>query len=413
MSPTKPVFDVELITFTYGGECMGRLPDGRAVFVPFTLPGELVRVELVEEKRSYARARLLEVLKPSPQRIAPRCVHFGVCGGCHYQHVDYSHQLAAKQEILRDQFERIAGIVNPPIAEIIPSPVHWHYRNNVQFHLDPNGKLGYLAGGANTVVPIRECFLPEPSLNELWPQLDFEPLDELERVHLRRGSDDEMLLALESNDSHPPEMTVDIPLSVVHLGPAGRLIMAGEDHLVMEVLGKPFKVRADSFFQVNTPQAEAMVKYLLEVLPTEPKDLFMDVYCGVGLFSKFLASRYQRCKAIESSPSACDDFAENLDEYDHIELYIGTAEDILPRLQVEGGLAVVDPPRAGIERAALDALMEIQPQILAYVSCDPATLARDAKRLLAGGYNLVSVQPFDLFPQTYHIESISIFRPKR
>jgi 23S rRNA (uracil1939-C5)-methyltransferase len=135
----------------------------------------------------------------------------------------------------------------------------------------------------------------------------------------------------------------------------------------------------------------------------------LDVYCGVGLFSAFFATQAARLIGIESSPSACQDFAANLDEFDHVELYEGLAQDILPALNFRADIAIVDPPRAGLDKNALDALIKLKPAVLAYVSCDPATLARDAARLISGGYRLKQVTPFDLFPQTYHIESISIF----
>ena len=145
------------------------------------------------------------------------------------------------------------------------------------------------------------------------------------------------------------------------------------------------------------------------VLPLAPDATALDVYCGVGLFSAFLAPRVEQVISIESSPSACADFIENLDEYDNVALYEGEAEEVLPELEVQADLAIVDPPRSGLERAALDALLSLRPGVLAYVSCDPATLARDAKRLLAGGYRLEQVTPFALFPQTFHIESVSLF----
>ncbi len=140
-------YDITLTTLTYGGDAMGRLEDGRAVFVPFGLPGERVRVRLTEEKRSFARAGLVEVLEASPQRITPRCIHFGVCGGCHYQNLPYEEQLKAKTEILRDQLTRIGRIENPPVQDMVASPSPWNYRNHVQFHLTEEGKLGYMTAG--------------------------------------------------------------------------------------------------------------------------------------------------------------------------------------------------------------------------------------------------------------------------
>ncbi len=408
MSETKQPILVEVTAPVYGGECIGRLPDGRAVFVPYALPGEQVRVELVEEKRGFARARLLEVVQPAAERIAPRCAHYGVCGGCHYQHTDYATQLKIKGRVVRDQLERIGGITNPPVAEVVPSPAAWNYRNTVQFHITPDGKIGYQGWGTHRVVPISECHLPEDALNQIWPQLDLEPLPGIERIDLRLGAEDEALLALESSDLAAPEFSVDFPLSAVHLGPAGKLILAGDDYLLMKINGRVFKVSAESFFQVNTAQAEAMVNHVLNVLELDKNNTVLDVYCGVGLFSAFLASRVKRCIGVELSESACDDFAVNLDEFDNVELYVGAAEEILPGLNVQPDIAVVDPPRSGMERTALDALIHLQPQTIAYVSCDPATLARDVKRLVARGYNLKQVTPFDLFPQTYHVECIAL-----
>ena len=141
---SSPILEVHLDKFAYGGETMGRLEDGRAVFVPFALPGETVRIRLTEDKRNYARAELVEVVTPSPQRISPRCVHFGVCGGCHYQHLVSTDQLAAKTDILKDQLSRIGKIDNPPVQEIVPSPSAWNYRNHIQFHLTEEGQLSFV-----------------------------------------------------------------------------------------------------------------------------------------------------------------------------------------------------------------------------------------------------------------------------
>jgi 23S rRNA (uracil1939-C5)-methyltransferase len=446
-------FNVRLEKLTYGGDAMGRLQDGRAIFVPFGLPGEHVRVLLVEEKKNFARAELLEVLEPSPQRIVPRCKHFFVplsleggeglgvrgCGGCHYQHMPYEAQLRAKTEILRDQLQRIGKIENPPLRPMVACPDPWYYRNHVQFHLTDDGKLGYvfplppplhppIFAGANStpgekkpgenggneggrVRAIIECHLPEPSINSTWPQLEFEPGAPLERVSLRTGADDDLMLILESEDLEAPELELEAGISVVHLTEEDALVMAGEDHIFMQVLKRDFQVSAGSFFQVNTVMAEKMVEYLLNRLPLPAKTL-LDVYCGVGLFSAFLAPRCERLIGIESSPSACEDFAVNLDEFDQVELYEAAAEEVIPSLvrRIDNPpYVLLDPPRAGVDKRTLDGIRQLAPQVIAYVSCDPSTLARDAARLVAGGYRLVEVTPFDLFPQTYHIESISIF----
>jgi 23S rRNA (uracil1939-C5)-methyltransferase len=403
---------VRLTGYAYGGEAMGRLEDGRMVFVPFALPGEKVRIDLIEEKRGYARARLVEVLEASTERIPPRCVHFGVCGGCHYQHLPYIAQLAVKAGILGEQLERIGGISDPPMGEIVAAPEEFNYRNHVQFHLTGEGKLGYHMGRSKQVLAIQECHLPEKLLSQVWPLLDFEAIPEIERISLRLGAGEDVLLALESDDPIPPEMDVEeLPVSVVHVSQGEALVMAGSAVVTIEVNGRPFQVSAGSFFQTNTVMAGAMVTHVLSLLEEhqalgEDKTLF-DVYCGVGLFSAFIAPRIGRLIGIEASPSATEDFSVNLDEFDHVELYEAPAEAVLPALAERPAAILVDPPREGINKRAMDGLLNLHPPLIVYVSCDPSTLARDAKRLLAAGYRLEQITPFDLFPQTYHIESIS------
>jgi 23S rRNA (uracil1939-C5)-methyltransferase len=407
---------VKLEELTYGGDALGRLSDGRAVFVPFALPGETVRIRSLDEKRGHVRAELVEVLEPSPERIASKCRHFGVCGGCHYQHLPYPAQLTAKTGILRDQLRRIGKIEDPPVKQIVPSSTEWNYRNHIQFHLTQDGKLGYIDAHSRNVIPITECHLPELSLNSLWPALEFDPGLGLERVSLRLGMDEEAMLVLESESPEAPELELEAVLSVVHLTGNDMVVMAGDDHLTMRVNDgvndRPFHVSAASFFQVNTAMAGKMVAHLLAHLPVSTATTLLDVYCGVGLFSLFFAPRVGRLIGIESSPSACEDFAVNLDEFDNVELYEAPAEEVLPALDMKPNIVIVDPPRLGLEKRALEALLVLGPPRIAYVSCDPSTLGRDAARLIAGGYRLVQVTPFDLFPQTYHIESISIFEKR-
>lgn len=404
------IYEITLDSHAFGGEVFGRLPDGKAVFVPYSIPGEKVRIRLVEDKRGYAKAECLEVLSPSSQRVSARCKHFGVCGGCHYQHMSYQAQIKAKAAIVKDQLERIGRISNPKVLETVPCPDPWHYRNHVQFHLMEEGNLGFMASHSKTTIAIEECHLPQPAINELWLHLDLEPIPGLQRVGLREGSDGELMLILESSDPYPPEFSVDFPLSAMHLGPDGPVLLAGSDFLQMTILERNFRVSGESFFQVNTLMAEKMVSHLLEQLTLTSRSRVLDVYCGVGLFSAFLAEKAGRVTGIESAPEACYDFEINLDEFDNVELYEAPAEVVLPNLDIDADIVVVDPPRTGLEPAVTDAILSLAPETLVYISCDPATLARDARRLAEGGYNLIQVTPFDLFPQTYHIETISLWR---
>jgi len=409
MNSQPETFEIQLEKLTYGGAAMGRLSDNRAVFVPFGLPGERVRVRLVEEKKNFARGEIVEILEASPDRIEAKCIHFGECGGCHYQNLPYEKQTQAKKDVLIDQLKRIGKLENPPVKLMAACPNPWNYRNHVQFHLTDVGKVGYARAAGMRVLEISECHLPEPSIDELWHQLEFEPETNIERVSLRAGMDDDLMLVLESGTPETPELEIEAGISVTHVYEENTIVLAGSDHVIMRVLDRDFKVSAASFFQVNIVMAEKMVEYLLGNLPINQSTTLLDVYCGVGLFTAFLASKCGRVIGIESSESSCEDFTVNLDEFDNVELYEGEAEDVIPYLEATPDIVVVDPPRAGLDKVVVDGILKLHPSLIVYVSCDPSTLARDAARLINGGYTLKEVTPFDLFPQTYHIESISIF----
>ena len=408
--------ELTLTTLTYGGDAMGRLDDGRAVFVPFGLPGERVRVRLTEEKKNFARGEIVEILEQSKDRIIAKCRHFGECGGCHYQNLPYERQLIVKTEILVDQLRRIGKIEEPPVNPMVACPNPWYYRNHVQFHLTEQGKLGYFRSAdkiylSEKILQITECHLPELIINDFWPQLEFEPGTNIERVSIRAGNDDLMLI-LESESPEPPDLEIEAGISVAHLYADNTVVIAGNDNVAIRILDRDFRVSAPSFFQVNTAMAEKMVNHLVSKLTVTPSSTLLDVYCGAGLFSAFFAAKCKTVVGVESSPSACEDFAFNLDEFDNVELYEGLAEEVMPHIKAKPDVILVDPPRAGLEKKVVDGILKLNPQMIAYVSCDPSTLARDAARLINGGYQLKDVTPFDLFPQTYHIESISIFEPK-
>jgi 23S rRNA (uracil1939-C5)-methyltransferase len=402
--------DLVVETYTYGGEVLGRLPDGRAAFVPFALAGEHVRVKLVDEKPRYVRARLIEVLEPSPDRVPPRCRHFTHCGGCHYQHLNYKAQLAAKQAIVQDQLVRI-GKLDYVNVKPTRSGAEWLYRNHIQFHRTPQGKLGYHSSGSDTILPVEECHLPEEVLNRIWPQLDFDAPEEPTRVGLRVGLGDEVQMIIKSQSIKPPALMVeDIPVSAVHISPAGLLVMAGSEQLTMEVHQRQFQVSAGSFFQTNTTMADKLVEYLRERLPLSAETSVLELYCGVGLFSAFIAPLVEHLVCVESSASACEDFLVNLDEFDNVELYEAQSWQVFGEIDLHPDVILLDPPRSGLDKRTLDGVVEMRPPAIAYVSCDPATFARDAKRLNSANYQLQEITPFDLFPQTYHIETVSIWR---
>jgi len=391
----------------YGGETIGRLPDGRAVFVPFSLPGETVRIKIVLDKKKYARSELLEVLEPSPFRVTPRCQHFRDCGGCHYQHVAYDQQLVIKRKILQDQLERIGRLTNLPIFDPIPSPDSYNYRNHLQFHLSAGGNPGFIRTNKKDVLEITECHLPQGPLNHFWPLLEIGPNTGVSKLGLRLGAGDDILMILESAGQFDAEFNVEsLPVSVAHISPEYVQILAGSASTIMQVRGKNFRVSAGSFFQINTPLAEKMVTVIEELIP-ENSGTLLELYSGVGLFSAFIAKQVNQLVAVESSPTACEDFVDNLDEFDNIDLYQGPVEEILPMLDIKPEIVLMDPPRVGVDKYVLERIIAMAPEKILYISCDPATLARDSRLLVQEGYKALKFIPFDLFCQTYHIETLS------
>ena len=403
------IVELSLDNPAYGGDTIGRLPDGRAVFVPFSIPGEKVRIRIVSDKKKYARGELLEVIEPSPFRIQPRCQHFSACGGCHYQHVAYEQQLVIKRKILQDQLQRIGGIENPPIEAVIPSPERYNYRNQIQFHIGRENKPGFIRANKNGVLEIEECHLPQETVNEFWPLVDLEPDTDISTLGLRLGAEDDMILTLKSSHPFTSEFNVDsLPVSVVHVSPGGVQVLAGSPTTIMQVLERHFQVSAESFFQINLPLIENMIGVINKLIP-EGTQTLLELYSGVGLFSAFMANKVEKLIAIEASESAAEDFVVNLDEFDNVELYQGQVEKILPLLEIEPEIVLVDPPRAGLNKKVLQQIITLTPEMFLYVSCDPATLARDSRILIEGGYNAENFIPFDFFSQTYHIETLSIW----
>jgi 23S rRNA (uracil1939-C5)-methyltransferase len=403
------ILEIQLEKIVHGGDALGYAPDGRPVFVPFAAPGERARVEVREEHKGFLRARLLETITPAPERVKPRCRHFGECGGCQFQHLEYAFQLAVKEKILREQFLRLGGIPAAPIRPVLPSPSPWNYRNSVQFTPTTDRRLGFFRADAHSVMPIEECHLPETRLADLWKSLDWEPFPGLRQIGFRAGDEEEMVV-LESDTGEPPETIVESPVSVALLGPQGEESYLAGGPLEYAISGRSFGVSAGSFFQVNTAQIPAMVDLVMELADPRPDETAMDVYCGAGLFSAFLAGRSARLIGIEESPSAGKDFEINLNGFDSVELYAASAEEALEQIPDRPALAVVDPPRSGMTPRAMRALLKLAPGRMVMVSCEMSTLARDSRALTEAGYTLDAVAPIDMFPQTSHLETVSRWR---
>jgi 23S rRNA (uracil1939-C5)-methyltransferase len=379
---------VQLEAMTYGGEAIGRV-DGKTIFVRGGIAGERVRAAVTDDRRRFARARVVEVIDASPHRVRPRCPHFGFdqtsCGGCHWQHIDYAAQLRFKADIVREQLKRIGRIERAPVRETIPSPDAWAYRNRARFGVTAEGKPGFQAARSNRIVPIGECHVVRPPIAE-WLRASRQAHSGADWIDVRTSGDGDVTVwegRLTSNLQSPT---------------SGYLIK-----------GAAFQVSAASFFQVNTDLIETLVDSVLGGIRLSGGETVLDAYCGVGLFSRFLAPIAGRVIGIESSASAVADARENLSMFDNVELREGLVESVLPGVGDRMDAVVVDPPRAGCAPKVIEAIIGRQAKRLVYVSCDPSTLARDARRLIDGGYELIDVQPLDMFPHTYHIECAARF----
>ena len=409
------IIDLQLSAMAHGGPALGR-HSGRVIFVPYTIPGERVRVEIVQAHTRWARARLLEVLEPSPHRVEPPCPYFGPekCGGCHWQHIAYEMQAEFKQQVVIDQLARLGGLRDINVQDTIGAAEPWGYRNHARFSLTPDGSLGFLSAGsadeALEVVPVKECLILDPLLDDLWAALDVE-WPQLYRLSLRCGSATGDVLAVFELD-HYEDFDIDVDFAVsctLLLADGEVVVLMGNPYLVEHAAGRDYRVSAGSFFHVNTSGAEALVALVQECLEPTGSDTLVDVYCGVGLFGLALADQVARVIGVEADPSAIADFCYNAQRMDQVVSIEGKAQGSLSGLEGPVDLMVIDPPRSGAGERTVGEIVRLQPRRLAYVSCDPATLARDARRLVDGGYHLQVVQPLDLFPQTYHIESVALF----
>jgi 23S rRNA (uracil1939-C5)-methyltransferase len=415
------ILHLKFETMAHGGEALARDETGRVIFVPYAIAGEAARVEIVESRRGFARGRIIELLEASPHRVTPRCPHFPplpmgeglgvrVCGGCQWQHIAYPAQLKFKTQIVREQFARVAKMPDAPIAPILPARHEWFYRNNMQFVMNQDGALCLQAPDSHHLVPIQVCFIMHPTLGEMFKTLELDP-ESFNGVTLRTGENTgDRFIILQSDDPEVPEIQTDEPVSIAFSSGDVTVPLVGKEFLTERIGARTFEISPDAFFQVNTPMAEELVRLVEQFLAPRETDVLLDAYGGVGLFGLTLAPRVARVIEIEENPSASEDAQANAADLDNVEFHAGGVEYVLPKLDAKIDIAIVDPPRAGLDRFALDALAAKTPRTIAYVSCDPATLARDAARLIQHSYALETVQPVDMFPQTYHIECVAVFR---
>lgn len=395
----------------HGGDALGRDENGRVIFVPYAIPGEKVRVEIVDDQERFAHARLLDVLEPAAERFEPRCPHFGVCGACHWQHMTYEAQLKYKEEVVIDQLQRIGHLQDANVRPTLANPEPWTYGVDVSFSPTPNGeKLGFWSPVMEQVMAIEECHIIRPLLLELFQDLDL-AFPGLRRLTLRVGDDEAMLVALEVEGLEPPELVTDFPVSVTVLLPDGTAAnLVGDNHVVQAVKGRDFRVSAGSFFYTSPPAAALLVDTVLRHAALTGAETVLDAYCGVGMLTSFLADDAAQVIGVEAAPDAVADAALNLEDAGSAVLYEGSVEAVLLEIALRPEVMVVDPPADGLSRDVVEMLEVAELERLIYVSSDPATLARDARQLRDGGYELVEVQPIDMLPQTFRVLTVSLWQ---
>jgi 23S rRNA (uracil1939-C5)-methyltransferase len=406
---TGEIIEVQLDTMAHGGSALGR-QGGRVVFVPYTIPGERVQARVVQDKGRTVFAEGETLLEASADRVFPRCPHFGAgkCSRCQWQHIDYAAQLLLKQDVLADQLERIGGFSAPDIRPIIASPQQWGYNARMTMQVSAAGALGFPAN--RTITPIRECHILHPDLLALKDSLDLDSMSGLQELTLQLGSDGAGMIVIRMANDQPPELVTDVAMSVNMLLDDNQPVnLIGETHSRYTVKDQAFRATAGSFFRANLAQMDALVEVVMDALDLNGREAVLDLYAGVGLFSAFIAPRARLVTLVESYPPAVSDAEENLADVDNLDILEGAVEDVLGALDDPYDAALLDPPGRGLTVDTLDALADARIARLVYVSSDPATLARDGKRLSAAGYHLASVQPIDCAPQTYYVDSVARF----
>jgi len=386
LEATERIVTVRIEDLVFGGSGMGRLEDGRVIFVDFAAPGELVEAEIERISPDYVEAVTVRVLEPSPDRVEPRCRYFGQCGGCQLQHLRYEAQLAAKEAAVREQLQRIGRLDPGVVQPIVGARDPWGYRNHVRFSTGRKyGDVGFITRRGRRLLKVEECPIAHPFVNRILPELQ------------GKGA-----------GLHQIQVRIDPTTGEYLVYPRieGVSFETGQPWYRERLAGFTFRVSASSFFQVNHEQAEALVRLIGEALPARGR-LLVDAYAGVGTFAVIFANRFERVIAIEESPSAVRDAAENLTQAPNVEMREGKVEELLPYLFPAPDVILLDPPRAGCLPEALQAILRLRPVELVYVSCNPTTLARDLRTLVNGGYRLLSVTPLDMFPQTAHIECVA------
>jgi 23S rRNA (uracil1939-C5)-methyltransferase len=458
------LIEIPITDFTDQGDGVGRWTtaalasaeassESRVVFVPATVPGDRVQVRLVRVKPRYAYAQLVKILEPSPDRQRPECIVADKCGGCQWQHVDYETQQRAKKEQVIQALKRIGQFADPPVDSLLANAQQFHYRNKATYPLGQSAtgqvQAGYYRKGSHRLVNLNQCPIQDDRLDPLLASLKqdiqaqgWQIYDEvthqgaLRHLSLRIGQQTgQILITLVSRertlpgleeqaalwcDRYQGENSQVVGVCLNHnpqrtnaIFGSKTICLAGQDYLEESWGGLRLRLRSDTFFQIHSDQAEKLLAIVLAELQLTGTEAIVDAYCGIGTLTLPLAQQAGQVWGIESLPSSVHQARENaaLNGLEQVHIEEGTVEAVLPQLPFHPDIVVLDPPRKGCDRQVLDTLLRVQPQRIVYLSCNPATLARDLKILCETQvYRLSRVQPADFFPQTAHVEAVAFLQ---
>jgi 23S rRNA (uracil1939-C5)-methyltransferase len=388
----------------HGGEAVAR-KDGKAHFVAGAMPGEVVTGTVIEDKGSWARVALVDVLESAPERRQPPCIHADLCGGCQWQFAGESIQRSWKRATVISQLQHLGRVDKPVVHETVSTGSDFAYRNRMDFHV-VDGKPALYRSRSNDLVPLSECLLLAAPIREVFDNLG--DLTGITRLILRAGINTDTMVAL--IEGEVPDDIESWGLPVVHLVNETFRTVAGDPNLSEVVDGVRFEIPAEEFFQNNTAGAEVLVSLVRAILEVGDDETMLDGYCGVGLFGATVGRDAARVVGVESSPRAAKYARRNLTAsgVEH-NIKTGSFSRDIESLDEYWDVAVVDPPRKGLGEKGVQAVTSAMPRVIAYVSCDPASFARDTKLLSEHGYEFVEATPVDMFPQTYHVEVVGRF----
>ena len=417
--------------------------EGMKVFVPYSAPQERVRARIVTQKRDYAVAEIEEILEPSPLRVSAPCPYYGACGGCQLQHISYQGQLVVKKLYVNEALQRI-GQIFVPVRHVTAEAEPWHYRNKTQYPVGATGNgmaIGFYKRGTHDLLDVPVCLLHPDEFDRLRETMrailaaagetgyDESKHDgNIRHIVLRQGTQDGGLLAIVVTrtpefDPRVAELIAEqpgvigvaqsmVPARTNRIMGSQTRVLVGRGYLHQSVLGKSFRVSAPSFFQVNVTQAEELCRKILKHVAPKGDELVLDLYSGVGMISLVVAPFVQQVTAIESDPAAVEDAMVTAQALDvrNVEFVCGDVSRAISRV-ASTDVVILDPPRKGCPAETLRHIAALRPKRIIYVSCNPATLARDLATLEQVGYATHEIEPVDMFPQTFHVEVIARLGP--